>query len=106
MSEIDTSTMSEGVRALLWVIGLLVTGAGGFLWGRKNKVTLDPNKVEVEKTFCEYYRQDNAAEHKNVFHRVQDLEKRVGNLEGQLLHINHSLDRIETKLDNLRISHD
>ena len=43
---IETGGMSEGTQALLWVIGLLVTGGGGYFVGRKREVRLEPNRLE------------------------------------------------------------
>lgn len=104
MSDIDTSSMSEAVRALLWVIGLLVAGGGGFVFGRSKKVQLDPNIVQVDKSLCQCHREDNEAEHKNAFARIASLEQRVSHIEGEMPHINQALLRIENKLDDIRKS--
>ncbi|MDO5462424.1 MAG: hypothetical protein Q4F99_02925 [bacterium] len=102
MGEIDTSSMSEAVQALLWVIGLLVAGGGGFYFGKNKKVTLEPNTVQVDKSLCQCHREDNEAEHKNAFSRIASLEQRVSHIEGEMPHINQALLRIENKLDDIR----
>lgn len=101
-STIDVSGMGETTRALLWVIGLLASGGGCYLLGTKKKVQLDPNTVAAEPSRCELIRQSNEDEHKNAFARLSSLEQRVSNLEGQMVHIGMSLQRIENKLDDLR----
>lgn len=101
MTEIDTTTMSEATRALLWVIGLLLSGGGCYLLGRKRTVTLDPNRVEAEPSRCELIRHDNEAKQTNLFARVAGLEQRVANLEGRLEIFMAMLTRIENKIDLL-----
>ena len=59
LSEIDTTGMSESVKALLWVIALLVGSGSGWLIGRKSKIQLDPNVVSVENTQCAQTRKSN-----------------------------------------------
>lgn len=112
MSGIDPSGMSEATQALLWVIGLLASGGGCYLLGAKKKVQLEPNTVAAEPSSCEVIRQayddhfaDNEREHTNAFSRISILEQRVSNLEGQMVHIGASLNRIENKLDDLRSCH-
>jgi uncharacterized protein YPO0396 len=106
---IDPSGMSETTQALLWVIGLLASGGGCYLLGSKKKVSLDPDTVKTAPTRCEVIRKayddhfaDNEREHTNAFSRISILEQRVSNMEGQLVHIGASLNRIENKLDDLR----
>lgn len=108
-AEIDVSTMSETTRALLWVIGLLASGGGCYLLGSKKKVSLDPDTVKTAPTRCEVIREafdaqfkKNLEDHSNAFSRISILEQRVSNMEGQLVHIGASLNRIENKLDDLR----
>ena len=102
MSDIDTSTMSEATRALLWVIGVLVAGGGGFFFGRAKKVKLEPNVIEVDTSLCKCHRDNNESEHKNAFFRIAALEQRVSHIEGEMGHINRALERIENKLDDIR----
>ena len=87
---IDTGGMSEGTQALLWVIGLLVTGGGGYFMGRKREVKLEPNRVEVAPDSCTLLR-------KNIEEQVAENAKAVADMP----HINQSLTRIEGKLDTV-----
>lgn len=112
MSGIDPSGMSEATQALLWVIGLLASGGGCYMLGAKKKVQLEPNTVAAEPSRCEVLRQaydeklkENERAHENAFSRIASLEQRVSNMEGQLVHIGASLNRIENKLDDLRSYH-
>lgn len=111
-SEIDVSGMGETTQALLWVIGLLASGGGCYLLGTKKKVQLDPNTVAAEPSRCEVLRQaydekfkENERAHDNAFSRIACLEQRMSNMEGQMVHIGTSLNRIENKLDDLRSNH-
>ena len=70
MIEVDPNTLGEASKALLWVIGLLVTGGGGYLVGRKQKVQLEPNAVEVAPSLCARQLKDNADDHSNIFLRL------------------------------------
>ena len=108
MTEIDPGTMSEGTRALLWVIGLLVTGGGGYLIGNTRKVQLEPNRVEVSPDAITQLRAELDAHicdcnknHAAVELRLSSTEKDVAEIKGQLPHINQSLHRIEGKIDTL-----
>ena len=103
---IDTGGMSEGTQALLWVIGLLVTGGGGYFMGRKREVKLEPNRVEVAPDSCTLLREhleqqvaENTKAVADISLRLTATEKDVAYLKGQMPHINQSLTRIEGKLD-------
>lgn len=105
---IDTGGMSEGTQALLWVIGLLVTGGGGYFMGRKREVKLEPNRVEVAPDSCTLLRKnlekqvaENTKAVANISMRLTTTEKDVAELKGQMPHINQSLARIEGKLDTV-----
>ena len=101
MTEIDPNTLGEASKALLWVIGLLVTGGGGYLVGRKQKVQLEPNAVEVAPSLCARQLKDNADDHSNIFLRLNDLGQRVASLEASLPQIRDTLTRIDGKVDNI-----
>lgn len=105
---IDTGGMSEGTQALLWVIGLLVTGGGGYFMGRKREVKLEPNRVEVAPDSCTLLREnlekqvaENTKAVADISLRLTATEKDVAYLKGQMPHINQSLTRIEGKLDTV-----
>lgn len=101
MIEVDPNTLGEASKALLWVIGLLVTGGGGYLVGRKQKVQLEPNAVEVSPSLCARQLKDNADDHANIFLRLNDLGQRVSSLEASLPQIRDALTRIDGKVDNI-----
>ena len=101
VTEIDPNTMSEGVKALLWVIGLLVTGGGAYVAGKGKKVTLDPNKVEAEKTVLQHFVDDNENEHRNMFQRLTLCEQNIANITGEHNMMKKQMDRIEDKIDRL-----
>ena len=100
--------MSEGTQALLWVIGLLVTGGGGYFVGRKREVRLEPNRVEVAPDSCTQLRatlekqvEENGKSVEILSLRLSATEKEVAEIKGQMPHINQGIIRIENKLDAL-----
>lgn len=100
MDGIDTSTMSEGTQALLWVIGLLVTGGGCYLFG-KRKVQLDPPSLEVTPNLCSRQIKSNDDDHTNIFLRLDDLGQRVASLEAMMPQIRDMMTRIDGKVDSI-----
>ncbi len=105
---IETGGMSEGTQALLWVIGLLVTGGGGYFVGRKREVRLEPNRVEVAPDSCTQLRatlekqvEENGKSVEILSLRLSATEKEVAEIKGQMPHINQGIIRIENKLDAL-----
>lgn len=103
MNEIDPNTMSEATKALLWVIGALLMGGGGYFLGNKRKVQLDPPSVEVAPTLCERQLKDNADDHANIFLRLDDLGQRVSALEATMPQIRDMLTRLDGKMDSILI---
>ncbi len=119
MTEIDPNTLSEATKALLWVIGALLAGGGGYIVGRKQKVQLEPNRVEVAPDALTQLREDlegttlqlrteltahvtDCAKRRETLElRLSRNEREVAEIKGQLPHINQSLHRIEGKLDAL-----
>ncbi len=101
MIEVDPNTLGEASKALLWVIGALLAGGGGYIVGRKQKVQLEPNAVEVAPTLCARQLKDNADDHANIFLRLDGLGQRVSALEASLPQIRDTLSRIDGKVDNI-----
>ena len=119
MIEVDPNTLGETAKALLWVIGALLAGGGGYFLGNKRKVQLEPNRVEVapdaltqlhadfERSYqslrddFDAFAENNLKDHREVFLRLTSNEKDVAEIKGQLPHINQSLHRIEGKIDAL-----
>ena len=106
MTAVDPNAMSEATRALLWVIGALLAGGGGYVLGNKRKVQLEPNRVEVAPDSCTQLRtslERQVDEHGKAVEilalRLSTTEKEVAELKGQMPHINQGIRRIETKLD-------
>lgn len=105
---IETGGMSEGTQALLWVIGLLVTGGGGYFVGRKREVRLEPNRVEVAPDSCTLLREnlekqvgENSKAVSDLSLRLSMAEKEIAYIKGEMPHITRSLTRIEGKLDTV-----
>lgn len=119
MTEVDPNTLGETAKALLWVIGLLVTGGGGYFLGNKRKVQLEPNRVEVAPDALTQLREDFESDskqlradlnahitdcskkHETIELRLSRNEREVAEIRGQLPHINQSLHRIEGKIDTI-----
>lgn len=108
MIEVDPNTLGETAKALLWVIGALLAGGGGYFLGNKRKVQLEPNRVEVAPDALTQLRKelnahiaDCAKKHEIIELRLSGTEKDVAEIKGQLPHINQSLHRIEGKIDAL-----
>lgn len=119
MIEVDPNAMGETAKALLWVIGALLAGGGGYFLGNKRKVQLEPNRVEVAPDALTQLREDLegdtkqlrkelnahiadcAKKHEIIELRLSGNEKDVAEIKGQLPHINQSLHRIEGKIDAL-----
>ena len=103
MIEVDPNTMGETAKALLWVIGALLMGGGGYFLGNKHKVQLDPPNVEVTPTLCARQLKDNADDHANIFLRLDDLGQRVSALEATMPQIRDMLTRLDGKMDSILI---
>ncbi len=108
MTEVDPNTLGETARALLWVIGALLAGGGGYFLGNKRKVQLEPNRVEVApdvltqlRAELEAHIADDKKSYGTLSLRLSATEKDVAEIKGQLPHINQSLNRIEGKIDTL-----
>ncbi|MGN0855921.1 MAG: hypothetical protein ACI4QJ_00790 [Candidatus Spyradenecus sp.] len=101
MIEVDPNTMGETAKALLWVIGALLAGGGGYVLGNKRKVQLDPPNVEVSPTLCSRHLKDNSDDHANIFLRLDNLGQRVSALEATMPQIRDTLTRIDGKVDSI-----
>lgn len=119
MNEIDPTTFSESTQALLLVFGILFAGGGGYFFGRKQRVRIEPNPIEVAPSELTRLKTDWDKRHeelrkdlnnhikatresfKTVELRLRADEKELGEVKGQILHINQGLVRIENKLDRL-----
>lgn len=108
MTEVDPNTLGETARALLWVIDALLAGGGGYLVGRKQKVQLEPNRVEVAPDICTLLRatlekqvEENGKSVEILSLCLSATEKEVAEIKGQMPHINQGIIRIENKLDAL-----
>lgn len=126
MTEIDTSTFSEATKALLCVFGLLFAGGGGYIFGRKQNVKIEPSPIEVSpdkltqiqtatekevakvSTALADHILDDEKNFENIFLRLSANEKELAEIKGQMPHINQGIHRIENKLDELlmRARHD
>lgn len=104
LSTIDTAGMSESTKALLWVIALMAGGGGGWIMGRKSKVQLDPNVVNVESTQCAQTRKSNDEDHDNLFLRVGNLEQRLSRLEATLPDVKRSMERLDDKVTQILLA--
>lgn len=108
MIDVDPNTLGETSKALLWVIGALLAGGGGYIVGMKRTVKLDPNRVEVAPDSCTQFRtnlekrvSENAKTVSILSLRMTSTEKDVAELKGQIPYINQGICRIENKLDDL-----
>ena len=92
MSGIDPSGMSEATQALLWVIGLLVSGGGCYMLGAKKKALYDGGKpIVIMDVVCSHKTRDvsEARVHTRVEAVIRETSATIGLLTNETrFHIN------------------